>query len=116
MTDTRQPWTSTYSEDIAVALESGLCANCKRDNICNGTVRAEDAKDDDMCPILAAAYRGEAKELFQDQAAEFGVICTQFEAMDGTVKPRWIDGGQNDVEMAKLEAFIGGPAARKGAA
>jgi integrase len=29
---------------------------------------------------------------------------------------KWIDGGENDVEMAKVEAFIGGPAAKRGAA
>jgi integrase len=33
-----------------------------------------------------------------------------------TTYSKWIDGGRNDVEMAKLEAMIGGPKARKGAA
>lgn len=51
-----------------------------------------------MTPAFCARQMGHSVQQFLDTYA------------------RWIDGGQNDVEMAKLEAFIGGPAARKGAA
>lgn len=44
------------------AFWSWWCNRCERDKVMNGTVCEADAGDDDMCQILGASFRGEAKE------------------------------------------------------
>lgn len=62
------------------------CCNCKRDRVCNGTVLADDARDEDYCEILAATFRCDTDDpsyppewrCGEDGAPE----CAAFEAMD----------------------------------
>ena len=81
-------WIPESSYDVAETLECGICTRCKKDVLCNGTVQIGDEKDDELCPIIAAAWRGQGEAVELRLHPTDGVICTQFEAMDGSEKPR----------------------------
>lgn len=59
------------------AFICGWCANCARDAICNGSKSAfDDCADEDLCSILAASFRGEAKEWVEHE--DGSTECTAF--------------------------------------
>ena len=63
------------------------CANCARDAVCNGTTPDYGACDDSMlCDILAASYRGEAKEWIEHDDGR--TECTAFVPMGDAVPQR----------------------------
>lgn len=51
------------------------CGRCVRDKVMNGTMYFDDATDADLCPILAASYRGAVAEWIEDVT---GPRCTAF--------------------------------------
>ena len=62
------------------------CGNCARDAVCNGTKSAyDDVPDSELCPILAASFRGEAKEWIEHDDGR--TECTAFVPV-GDVAPQ----------------------------
>ncbi|HRQ59161.1 MAG TPA: hypothetical protein PLN31_17235 [Azoarcus taiwanensis] len=73
------------------AFITSWCGQCKRDRVCNGTVCAEDAGDDDYCPIVAATFAYDVthpsypREWCYNEAGE--PVCTAFERTDAPDGP-----------------------------
>jgi hypothetical protein len=55
---------------------SDWCANCARDLPSNGSKPLDDCDDSELCPILAASFRGEAKEWIEHDDGR--CECTAF--------------------------------------
>lgn len=51
------------------------CCRCERDKPSSQGVPFDECSDDDLCPILAASFRGEAKEWVYGQ---YGPMCMNF--------------------------------------
>lgn len=56
-----EQWTPSNSDSGAAFLDD-WCSNCERDKVLNGTVQFGKEQDGDLCEIVGASYRGEAKE------------------------------------------------------
>lgn len=54
MTD-RKPYRPSNGTE-GMSFISQWCGNCKRDRVANGSVEADDAKDEDLCQIVAATF------------------------------------------------------------
>lgn len=64
---------------------SDWCGKCARDAACNGQKTFDDCEDSDLCQILAASFRGTAKEWIEHDDGR--TECTSFVQM-GDVAPQ----------------------------
>lgn len=62
------------------------CENCARDAVCNGSKSFDDCDDSELCPILAASFRGEAKEWIEHD--DGSTECTAFVQIGDAVPQR----------------------------
>ena len=60
MTD-RKPYRPSNGTE-GFAFINQWCGHCKRDRLENGSVGAEKAKDEDLCPIIAASFMHDIDE------------------------------------------------------
>lgn len=65
---------------------SDWCANCARDLPSNGSKPFDDCDDSELCPILAASFRGEATEWIEHDNGR--TECTAFVQMGDVVPQR----------------------------
>lgn len=67
------------------------CYGCKRDKVMNGSVRADDARDEDCCQIVGATFRCSTddpeypREWRYDHEGD--PVCTAFEPVDAPEGP-----------------------------
>ena len=80
-----EQWKPSGNEDVH-CFEDEHCTRCSRDRAANGTVKLFDAHDEDLCPILAAAFRGEATEW--QYRADGKTVCTGFTPLDEPGLPK----------------------------
>lgn len=80
-----QQWTPSNGTEGGIFL-SEWCSNCERDKVMNGTVREVDAGDDDLCPIVAASFRGEATQWVY--GADGQPTCSAFTPMGQPLNQR----------------------------
>lgn len=78
-------WTPSNGTDGASFL-TNVCTNCARDKVLNGTVSMDDHDDEDLCPIIAASYRGEAVEWRRMPDGE--VKCIAFVPVGQPIPPK----------------------------
>lgn len=80
--DAGTQWEPSNGTEGHAFIES-WCGECERDKEMNGTCFAagREPTDDDWCPILAASFRGEAKEWQYDKEGQ--PCCTAFLSIGG---------------------------------
>lgn len=81
-----QQWCPYGTEDVH-GFEEEHCTRCSRDKVANGTLTFANCDDDrDLCPILAAGFRGEATEW--QYRADGKAVCTGFTPLDQPGLPK----------------------------
>ncbi|MCK0507966.1 hypothetical protein [Aromatoleum anaerobium] len=67
------------------------CGHCKRDRVTNGSVRVDDANDDDYCQILGATFRCNTDDPEYPREWRYDEddypVCTAFEPADAPEGP-----------------------------
>jgi hypothetical protein len=61
------------------------CSRCARDSVCNGQKTFDDCDDSELCQILAASFRGDAKEWIEHDDGR--TECTAFVPL-GAAQPQ----------------------------
>ena len=90
-------WIPSNGTEGHMFIES-WCGNCVRDALCNGTKSDKDDFDDgELCPILAASFRGEAKEWIEHDDGR--CECTAFVEFGRPVPA---------VDDMTMDLFVGG--------
>lgn len=80
-----EQWLPSGSEDVH-CFEEDHCSRCTKDAAANGTVNLYDSLGHELCEILAAGFRGEAKEW--QYRADGSICCTAFQPKDEPGLPR----------------------------
>lgn len=81
-----QQWCPASTDDVH-SFEEEYCTRCSRDKVANGTATFATVDDDrDLCPILAAGFRGEAVEW--QYRADGKTVCTGFTPLDEPGLPK----------------------------
>lgn len=79
-----QQWVPSNGTEGSIFQDS-WCCQCQRDGVMNGT--ADSDVEENWCSIIAASYRGEAKEWQYDASGQ--PCCTSFQPLGADLRDEW---------------------------